>query len=75
MVGLEQILDDGAAGRNLCIGASEFDPRVSGSDVGLSVIRADRVGLTIPGLHIEPCRFLVLVIVGEGSSRRRDRSA
>ena len=48
---------------------------VSGSDVGLSVIRADRVGLTIPGLHIEPCRFLVLVIVGEGSSRRRDRSA
>jgi hypothetical protein len=66
MVGLEQVLDDGAACRSIRMVADEFEPRVSGADVRLGELRADRLWLTIPRLRVEPCSFLNLVVVAEG---------
>ncbi len=66
MVGLEQILDDGAAGSDIRIDADEFDLRVVGADVSFDKLRRDRVWLPIPGLPLEPCGFLGVVVVGEG---------
>ncbi len=66
MVGLKQILDDGAAGCNIRIDADEFNPRFSGADVRLGEMRPDRARRAIPRLRLEPCRFLRLVVIGEG---------